>query len=89
MPYAEGRTYYDADSHIMELPDFIIDHADEDFRARAPKIPVPTRGTLANLMEEARDRGGHPEGVVAELVALGDNLITGPKGYQALGAFNA
>ncbi len=89
MAYATGRTYFDADSHIMELPDFIIDNADEDFRARAPKIPVPTRGTLATLMDEAKDRRGHPDGVVAELVALGDGLISGPKGYQALGAFNA
>jgi len=89
MAYAKGRAYFDADSHIMELPDFIIDHADADFRDRAPKIPVPTRGTLANLMAEARDHGGHPEAVVAEMVALGDGLISGPKGYQALGAFNA
>jgi uncharacterized protein len=88
MPYATGRTYFDADSHIMELPDFIIDHADQDFRDAAPKIPVPTRGTLANLMEEAKDRRGHPDGTVAELVALGDELISGPKGYMALGAFN-
>ena len=29
MPYAEGRTFYDADSHIMELPDFLRDFADE------------------------------------------------------------
>ena len=25
MPYAEGRTFFDADSHIMELPDFLRD----------------------------------------------------------------
>lgn len=88
MPYATGRTYFDADSHIMELPDFIIDHADPDFRDRAPKIPVPTTGTLANLMDEAKDRRGHPDAVVQQLTALGDELISGPKGYMALGAFN-
>ncbi|MDB5439896.1 MAG: Hydrolase, partial [Caulobacteraceae bacterium] len=75
MTYAQDRILFDADSHIMELPDFIIDHADADYRAKAPKVPVPTRGTLANLMEEARDRRGHPESVVAELTALGDQLI--------------
>ena len=25
MTYASGRTFYDADSHIMELPDFLKD----------------------------------------------------------------
>ena len=87
--YAQDRILFDADSHIMELPDFLIDHMDEAYRATTPKVPVPTRGTLANLMEEARDRKGHPDGVVAELTALGDQLIGGPKGYMALGAFNS
>jgi predicted TIM-barrel fold metal-dependent hydrolase len=89
MTYAQDRILFDADSHIMELPDFLIDYADADYRAKAPKVPVPTTGTLANLMEEARDRRGHPDGTVAQLMALGDQLISGPKGYMALGAFNA
>ena len=25
MPYAEGRTFYDADSHVMELPEWLPD----------------------------------------------------------------
>ena len=62
-------------------------------RIFAPGLPenpvVPTRGVLANLMDEAKDRRGHPDGTVAELEALGDSLISGPKGYMALGAFNA
>src|SRR5438045_3531938 len=28
MAYAHGRTFYDADSHVMELTDFLIEHAD-------------------------------------------------------------
>jgi hypothetical protein len=27
MPYAEGRVYHDADSHVMETPGWIIAHA--------------------------------------------------------------
>ena len=29
MPYAEGRVFFDADSHIMELPDFLLDKMEE------------------------------------------------------------
>ncbi len=88
MVYAQGRTYYDADSHLMELPDFLKIHADPGTRDRIPEIDVPRIGTLANLMEDAKLRRAHSPERVAELVALGDGLIAGPKGYQALGAFN-
>jgi len=54
-----------------------------------PKIRVPRVGPLANLLEEAQARRGHSAERVAELTALGDGLISGPKGYGALGAFNA
>jgi hypothetical protein len=30
--YTAGRTCYDADSHIMELPDFLRKFADPDLR---------------------------------------------------------
>ena len=88
MAYATGRTYHDADSHIMELPDFLIAHADPAERERMPKIPVPTVGLVANLLDEAAARRGHSPEKVAEMVGLGDQLIAGPKGYMALGAFN-
>ena len=89
MTYARGRTFYDADSHIMELPDFLVDYADPDRRERMPRIAVPRVGTLANLLADAQSRRGHAPEKVAELTALGDALISGPKGYAALGAFNA
>jgi predicted TIM-barrel fold metal-dependent hydrolase len=88
MTYAQGRTFYDADSHIMELPDFLAQYADPALRDELPAIKVPRLGQLANLVDAAaRDRRHAPDHV-AELVALGDRLISGPKGYMALGAFN-
>ena len=33
MQYAEGRTYYDADSHIMELPDWLGGYVADEMRA--------------------------------------------------------
>src|SRR5688500_4857259 len=89
MTYAQGRTYYDADSHIMELPDFLAAYADSDMRDRLASLKVPRVGRLANLVEEAERTRRHSDSEVAELLALGDRLISGPKGYMALGAFNA
>ncbi len=88
MPYAEGRTHYDADSHIMELPDFLREFADPAQRDRIPLITGAGGGRSSKGIDEAATRRALPAERVAELVALGDQLIAGPKGYQALGAFN-
>ncbi|HET6336657.1 MAG TPA: amidohydrolase family protein [Polyangiales bacterium] len=87
MSYAQGRTFYDADSHIMELPDFLIAHADPAMRDRMPRIHVDSPRLHSGLVDVMERRAQTPEHVEA-LVALGDQLIAGPKGYQALGAFN-
>jgi predicted TIM-barrel fold metal-dependent hydrolase len=89
MTYAQGRIFNDADSHIMELPDFLKDYADPAMRERIPAIAVPKTGSLANLIDAAREAGAHGPEKVKELIELGDTLIAGPKGYAALGAFNA
>ena len=87
MPYAQGRTFFDADSHIMELPDFLTQYADPAFRDRIPQIrAVP--GELAKKLDDLLARKAHAPDRVAEMVALGSDLISGPKGYFALGAFN-
>ena len=39
MAYApKERSYYDADSHVMELPNFIIDYADKEFKDLIPPV---------------------------------------------------
>jgi predicted TIM-barrel fold metal-dependent hydrolase len=89
MTYAQGRVINDADSHIMELPDFLKAHAEPAMADVVPRLPVPTVGALAVLDPESAAAGRHPPAKLAELVALGDRLIAGPKGHAALGAFNA
>ncbi|HTU60141.1 MAG TPA: amidohydrolase family protein, partial [Polyangiales bacterium] len=86
MTYAKGRLIRDADSHIMELPDFLFQHggAQDDL----PRIHVDAP-MLQQGLEVASQRRAHSPEHVADLVALGDDLIAGPKGYLALGAFNA
>ena len=39
MAYAPNdRNFYDADSHVMELPNFIIDYADKEFKDLIPPV---------------------------------------------------
>ena len=89
MPYAEGRTFYDADSHIMELPDFLRDFADPEVRDQLPRISFGGGGRSTNGLEAANERGGQDPDRVAEMVALGPDLLSGPKGDQALGAVSS
>lgn len=88
MAYATGRVHHDADSHVMELPDFLHAHADARTRAQLPPLsfgPTGADGALAELVKQ----GGHSAAQRAELVAQGDRLLQGPKLYRALGAFDA
>lgn len=87
MVYAAGRVYLDADSHVMERPDFIRDFADPDVRDRLGPIDGGN-GMSEEDWLAVTDRPAHPDDVVDELVGLGDGLIAGPKGYDALGAFD-
>ena len=86
MPYAEGRTFFDADSHIMELPNFLVDQADPGLRDRIPPLSVSSGGPMAVKMQQYALAGGHS---VDELAELERDVIAGPKNYEALGAFNA
>jgi uncharacterized protein len=83
-----GRGLCDADSHVMELPDFLTAYADPSIRDRLPVfLPVGRLdATLAGL--PAGDSRAHPPEVVAELKSLGERILRGPKWYAALGAFN-
>jgi predicted TIM-barrel fold metal-dependent hydrolase len=78
----------DADSHVMELPDFLTSCADPSVRDRLP--PILPRGqadaTLAGL--PADGTRAHTPQRVAELRSLGRGILAGPKWYAALGAFN-
>lgn len=90
MTYAPAtRSYYDADAHIMELPDFLKRYADPQFRDAIPEISysasLVTDEEVAVIMAQG---GRHSEAHVAEQIALGDRLIEKSKEIQALGAFN-
>ena len=82
------RILRDADSHIMELPDFLTAFADPSIRDRMP--PILPVGRLDSTLVGLPTGGKrcHPAESVAEMKTLGDRLLRGPKWYAALGAFN-
>jgi predicted TIM-barrel fold metal-dependent hydrolase len=86
--YAGQRLCYDADSHIMELPDFLREFADPGFRDMLPQVSASAGGRLADAVADFARSRRLPDADVAEQQALGPGLIAGPKGYFALGAFN-
>src|SRR2546421_578602 len=90
MPYAtEKRPFYDADSHIMELPDFLQRYADPDLRELMPAVSYSASLVTDEEVAVIMARGGrHSQEHVAELLSLGDRLIETSKEIQALGAFD-
>ena len=91
MAYAPNdRPYYDADSHVMELPDFVTSYADPDIRDQIPEVNYSVSIVTDEEVQEIMDQGGkHSEEHVAAQLALGDDLIAKSKEIQALGAFNS
>ena len=91
MPYApETRPFYDADSHIMELPDFITSYADPKIRGELP--PVSYSSSIVTDEEVAVIVGQgnrHSDEHREAQIALGDDLIAKSKEIQALGAFDS
>ena len=84
MPYAEGRTYYDADSHLMELSDWLQTYADPEVREKLRPLHLGGAGKLADQAVQAAEAR---KGDAAAAAALAENVM-GPKGWSALGAFD-
>ncbi len=91
MPYAPAdRPFYDADSHIMELPDFLTSYADPEIRDEIPEVSYSASIVTDEEVEVIMQQGGrHSAEHVQEQLALGDKLIEKSKEIQALGAFNS
>lgn len=84
MPYATGRTFYDADSHIMELSGWLASYADPGIRERIRPLALGRAGALAEkAVADAELRRGDP---VAARALEGDVMAF--KGWGALGSFD-
>jgi uncharacterized protein len=90
MTYAPAqRAFYDADSHIMELPDFLQKYADSGLRDEMPAVSYGASLVTDEEVAEIMARGGrHTPEHIAEQLAMGDHLIERSKEIQALGAFD-
>src|SRR5205809_1345701 len=83
MPYAEGRTYHDADSHVMQTPDCLVAHADPAVRAlRKPLFVAAVKPGEETMIEQARRRHLDP----AERERAADELML-RKNWNAMGSF--
>jgi predicted TIM-barrel fold metal-dependent hydrolase len=87
MPYAEGRPCYDADSHIMELPEWLPSYADPAYRDRLPSFSMGSSGSQERVAEMIA-RGRQRAGVASERAGYEDELMT-RKSWDAYGAFHA
>ena len=90
MAYAPGtRAFYDADSHIMELPNFLKDYADPKLRDQIPEVSYSASLVTDEEVAVIMDQGGkHSREHVQSMIDLGDTLINTSKEIQALGAFD-
>ncbi len=66
MPYAEGQVIHDADSHIMEGPEWLADYADPDIRERLqrpfePALAPGEEDRLAQIRRLHREPGFRAE----------------------------
>jgi predicted TIM-barrel fold metal-dependent hydrolase len=87
MPYAKGRTFHDADSHVMELPEWLSSYAEPKYRDRIPSFSLLSTGSrsrVEQMMARGKDRAGAP----AERSGHEAELMT-RKSWDAYGAFHA
>lgn len=85
MTYAQGRVMNDADSHIMESEDWLGSYADADIRDRLIPMRLEAGGAGAG---EAIRRARVRQEDAAATEAIAANVVSGPKGWGALGAMN-
>lgn len=89
MTYAGDRILYDADTHIMELPDFLRKFADPDIREELPLVSYGRSIVTDEEVDVIMANGAqHSDDHKKSLIALGDRMITEVKEIQALGSFD-
>jgi predicted TIM-barrel fold metal-dependent hydrolase len=83
--YAGTRQILDADSHIMELADFLDEHIDPAYRDRLRRRGMDALGSvLADATTKAESRRAD-----ADAAAQAEQRLLQDKGWHAMGAFDA
>ena len=86
MSYAGNRVCYDADSHILKTLDWVSRHADAAIRDRLPPLQLGKAGSATETFINAQVARVQDAARTAE---IDHNVVSGPKGWQAFGAFDA
>src|SRR3569832_2685636 len=88
MTYAH-RAIYDADSHIMELPDFLQKYADPSIRDEVPAVSYSASIVTDEEVAVIMGRGGrHSDEHLAAMRGLGNELIAKSKEIHAQGGID-
>ena len=82
--YVRGRSVLDADSHVMELADFLDDFVDPAFKDRLRDV---TSDRLAGVLTEAVAKATARR-TDAEAAKLAEGRLMQDKGWHAMGAFD-
>jgi len=91
MAYAEGRTFFDADSHIMEAPDWLQHYADPEMRDKLGTYTTiadensPLTQKINAMIERSVARRNDP----VATKQLEENVIASGKGWLAHGAMDS
>lgn len=84
MTYAGDQRMLDADSHIMELSDFLDSHVDEEFSHLLRRQGMEAlKPMLDKAQEKVEERKADPE-----KAAAADDRLLQDKGWNAIGAFD-
>jgi predicted TIM-barrel fold metal-dependent hydrolase len=84
MSYAGERTIFDADSHVMELADFLDDFVDDEHRGRLRRTTMDALKTrLDAAVANAEQRRTDPT-----TAAEAEQRLLADKGWSAMGAFD-
>lgn len=86
MPYATGRIYHDADSHVMETPDWVVPYADPAIRDRLKPLYVSTVHEAEELGEAQIERLRQRHADPAERPRAEAELML-RKNWRAMGSF--
>ncbi|HKE76068.1 MAG TPA: amidohydrolase family protein [Acidimicrobiales bacterium] len=84
MTYAGDRTILDADSHVMELADFLDGHIDPAYRDRLRRRGMEALAPVLDDAVEHAERRARDAGAAAQA----EERLLLDKGWRAMGAFD-
>lgn len=88
MSYANRQTIYDADTHMMETPDWIARFADPAIRPRLAKFGDGLDDFLARTERAIAQHAARQDDTAARAALEADFMSMNHKGVEALGAFD-